>query len=108
MHSAPFDQREYYKRWYEKNKAREIARAIENNAKKRLSIKAYLDQLKTEKGCSECGYSKNPKALEFHHLRDKEHSIADMAHAAYSLDAINKEIDKCVILCSNCHRETHG
>ncbi len=42
--------------------------------------------------------------LTFHHVRGvKKMNIADMASRGYSLDAIQKEIAKCIVLCFNCH-----
>lgn len=55
--------------------------------------------------CNLCGYSKNPTALEFHHLnKDKEFDFNKMNR---SFSALLKEAKKCTLLCANCHRETH-
>jgi len=70
----------------------------------------YLDYkqklLKFKKnGCMVCGYNKCSRALEFHHLdpSKKEHTIANIR----SKDTLTTELDKCVLLCSNCHQEVH-
>ena len=58
--------------------------------------------------CKRCGYSKYPEVLEFHH-RDqtqKDFNISRKGHCR-SLDRVRKEIEKCDLLCANCHRETH-
>lgn len=56
--------------------------------------------------CSNCGYNKCSAALEFHHISDnKEFTIAG---AKYSWNKLEKEIKKCILLCSNCHRELHN
>lgn len=56
--------------------------------------------------CQCCGYNKCPAALEFHHVdpTKKEKSIANMRR---SWKYIKVELDKCVLVCSNCHREIH-
>jgi hypothetical protein len=57
--------------------------------------------------CKLCGYKKCPAALEFHH-RDptlKEFSWDRLRGQSWA--SIVKELDKCDLLCSNCHRETH-
>lgn len=56
--------------------------------------------------CVKCGYNKCPDALEFHHLRDKAESPAYII-ARWSWSRVKKELDKCQLICSNCHREEH-
>lgn len=58
-------------------------------------------------GCSICGYNKCPAALEFHHKDPNEKEFQINKRWSMSKEAILKEIDKCVLLCSNCHREEH-
>lgn len=55
--------------------------------------------------CCDCGYSSNLGAIEFHHLDPKEKKSAISATKTWS--DIKKELDKCVMLCANCHRERH-
>lgn len=55
--------------------------------------------------CKECGYNKCIYALEFHHLGNKEYAPTKMFQKGLSWDKIKKEIDKCELLCANCHRE---
>lgn len=58
--------------------------------------------------CIKCGYSKSPAALEFHH-RDpdqKDFSISQSTKVTLR-DNIKLELDKCDLVCSNCHREIH-
>jgi 5-methylcytosine-specific restriction endonuclease McrA len=58
--------------------------------------------------CKVCGYSKYTGALEFHHLDpSKKDRSVDMA-CGRSLDWFLNEIKKCVLLCSNCHREVEA
>lgn len=56
--------------------------------------------------CERCGYNKCPGALEFHHKNPsiKEFSIAASGNCK-SWDKIQAELDKCDLLCANCHRE---
>ena len=58
--------------------------------------------------CSKCGYSKNISALDFHHLQNKKYnlSIREMASAT-PIEELVKEVDKCIILCANCHLIEH-
>jgi hypothetical protein len=56
------------------------------------------------KGCSICGYKKCLAALEYHPLFSKERAVSKSFH---SIRKIKEEIKKCIVVCSNCHREIH-
>lgn len=55
--------------------------------------------------CYSCG-NKNPICLDFHHLNPKEKSfdISKMIKNGMPINAIKHEINKCIVLCANCHR----
>ncbi len=56
--------------------------------------------------CVDCNYSGHPAVFDFHHINsDKEFTISSRALASFN--AIKKELDKCELLCSNCHRIRH-
>lgn len=57
--------------------------------------------------CFICSYDKCIKALEFHHLdpTQKDFSISTISK---SFETVKSELDKCVLLCANCHREVHA
>ena len=57
--------------------------------------------------CQRCNYRKTISALEFHHRdpNDKLYSWSEMRGQKW--DVITKELDKCDLLCANCHREVH-
>ena len=76
--------------------------------KRSLKFKLLAVEYKGGK-CEICGYDKYVGALEFHH-RDpskKDFGIGTCTHG-HSLNEIKRELDKCDLLCSNCHREKHG
>lgn len=58
--------------------------------------------------CEVCGYAKCDAALDFHHndASQKDFGISDSGHCCLT-DEIKKELDKCRLLCANCHRELH-
>ncbi len=58
--------------------------------------------------CSKCGYAKNLAALAFHHVDGKEFQLDARALSNRKLNPILEEIAKCVLLCHNCHAETHN
>src|SRR5262245_22450654 len=59
--------------------------------------------------CSLCGYNRCAEALEFHHLdpEKKDFTISDRGYSQ-SWEKIKNELDKCIMLCANCHREVHA
>ena len=72
----------------------------------RKNVKEKIIELLGGK-CIECTYNKSHRALHPHHLSDKEFAIG--GNGAYnSLEKILKEIKKCILLCSNCHRPKHS
>jgi hypothetical protein len=61
-------------------------------------------------GCANCGYSNCQAALEFHHLdpETKSSSISQMMTCPRSIEIIYDECEKCIMVCSNCHKELHS
>jgi len=58
-----------------------------------------------ENGCSICGYNKCKRSLVFHHANpvDKVFEI----HHHLNIQDLFKELNKCILLCANCHGEIH-
>lgn len=69
--------------------------------------KEYIEKIKDGGRCEFCG-EKNKICLEFHH-RDKNSKLFDVCSEKhkYSLEEIKREIDKCYLLCRNCHMKVH-
>ena len=59
--------------------------------------------------CEKCGYNRCIDALEFHHNNSskKDFSISEKGYTR-SWDKVKEELDKCSLLCANCHREIHA
>ena len=59
--------------------------------------------------CQICTYNKCNSALDFHHIdpAEKDFSISSCSKNAAAWDKIIQEVKKCILLCSNCHRELH-
>lgn len=58
--------------------------------------------------CISCDYKTYQGALEFHHLDPNEKDFNIGQVKCRSLNAIKSELDKCILLCANCHREIHA
>lgn len=97
---------------YVENK-RAILTDEERQAKKYEWIKSRRQRLKEKaveyKGgcCEKCGYDKCSWALDFHHIDPSEKDFSFSQFSTRSWDNMKVEIDKCMMLCSNCHRELH-
>jgi predicted HNH restriction endonuclease len=59
--------------------------------------------------CQICGYSNCSEVLEFHHLAadKKDFGISQKGYTR-SWEKVRLELDKCIMLCANCHREIHA
>ena len=67
-----------------------------------------LDAVEYKGGsCEKCGYDKYPDVLEFHHLDPTEKEAAWNKMRLWNWKKITAELDKCSMLCANCHREVH-
>lgn len=55
--------------------------------------------------CSICGYNRCIAALEFHHTDKSRKSPSFTYIRGWSLENIRKELEECILVCSNCHRE---
>jgi hypothetical protein len=74
-----------------------------------IERKLYLVNLRGGK-CEKCGYSKNLAAFDFHHIDPKNKNFQlDVRKLSNSkMEYILNEFNKCLVLCSNCHRELHN
>lgn len=70
--------------------------------------KEILDKTKEGKSCVRCGYSECVEALDYHHIdpTTKKDTVARLL-THYNVEDGLKEIEKCVLLCANCHRLYH-
>ena len=65
--------------------------------------KALLALLKCLKGCETCGFRGHPQALTFDHIDPSTKSFSVANYGACSWKALLDEIEKCRVLCANCH-----
>ena len=77
-------------------------------AKRRKKIrKTAIDYLGGK--CRVCGYYRCIAALDFHHLDESKKKFGlSQRGMTRSWEKTRNELEKCVLLCSNCHRELHA
>lgn len=94
---------EYGHQWYEqhKEKRKRILRA--QKRVRRETAREYVLQILRDSGCVDCG-EKDPVVLDFDHVEKKTLDISVMIHRGHLVESLKKEISKCQIRCSNCHR----
>ena len=82
--------------------------ASEAVQKRREKTKELLVEYKGGK-CEICGYDKCVEALEFHHINpdEKDFGIGQKGYTR-SFERNKAEVDKCILVCANCHREIHN
>lgn len=99
---------EYYKRRGKEGASVYCKKCTNNQTTERSQVfKKLIVQYKG--GCCErCGYDKSISALEFHHTNpEKKDFILGGLKNKVITDKIKEELDKCIMVCANCHREIH-
>ncbi len=97
--------------YYYKNQSRQKELALIRKQKYIEKRRNYIDQFKGSKACMDCGRIYPPWIMDFDH-REGEIKIASISWMALrgisNFEKIKKEITKCDVVCSNCHRQrTH-
>lgn len=85
------------------NERRKVTR-YERNKK----IQKLFEEWKIKQGCSICEYNKCGKALDFHHLYNKQFRISARdwwSYKNYNSKRVENELKKCILVCKNCHME---
>ena len=107
-------QQTYHKKKYYNNKENiDVELLREEWREQKLKIikerRIFINEYKSTCTCQKCGDTR-PYVLDFHHLdgNDKDYLVSQMQYSTYSKERIIKEMEKCVILCSNCHRKVHA
>lgn len=97
--------RESSKLWYTKNASKQIT----SNKKYQRKNKLWLEDLKKTLKCNRCSEAESC-CLDFHHIdpKSKEYNLCQMINQGCSQQTILEEIEKCEVLCANCHRKHHA
>jgi hypothetical protein len=103
-------QKEYQREWIRKNQTQKEKNLL--SAKKRkIKNKLLLEKYKIDTGCycRSCGIYDHPVCMDFHHLNgeDKKDTVSSLSSTGYKWETVKNEIDKCIMICSSCHRKIH-
>jgi hypothetical protein len=89
--------------YYERNKAKMLDYKWERQQRKREEARVYVWEYLKRHPCEHC-HESDPIVLTFHHVRgQKRMNVAELVNRGYLVSVIQEEIDKCIVLCSNCH-----
>ena len=99
--------RAYNKNYYSENYDAERIRLKRRQNEQRQVLEQYFREVKTK--CSRCGEGRFA-ALDFHHKdpSTKEITLSEAFNRIWSLEKVKKEVNKCEVICSNCHRVEHS
>jgi len=101
--------RAYGRDYYRRNRERLLQKQAEKNKQFAEKRRQWLVNYKSGLKCARCGES-HPATLTFHHVKplDKSFAIGDTRFTLkISLKRLLAEIDKCEVLCANCHAKEH-
>ena len=94
-----------------------LSKVIKHGKKKKISNTEAVESWRKRKKkalveykggkCQCCGYSRCIEALEFHHLDPNIKSFT-ISGKSKSFNSLKSEVDKCILVCSNCHKEIHA
>jgi len=80
---------------------------LKHNKQHRETLRQNLIEYKTGLKCEICNESR-PWCLAFHHHNnDKDDAISQLVSRMCSWDRVLKEIEKCTVVCHNCHADIH-
>jgi hypothetical protein len=89
-----------------KDRPKRQIKPVRDTSEYRVNVKQRLIDYKGGK-CQICGYNRCINALEFHHINPKEKDFT-ISGGTKSFNTLKLEVDKCILVCSNCHREIHA
>lgn len=81
-------------------------KAVAHRTSRRRELRDYLRELRKDVPCADCGGIFPPTCMDWDHTdpSQKEFNIAKAVSELYTKEKIHAEIDKCELVCANCHR----
>ncbi|QKY21270.1 HNH endonuclease [Halolamina sp. CBA1230] len=91
-------------RWHYRNREWNTERTLN----RRAELQSWVDERSADAGCARCGESA-PACLDFHHRDpgEKSRSVSRLIVDGVSRERLREEMEKCTVLCANCHRKEH-
>ncbi len=99
--------RQYNREWYHNQSPEWKARKRKRSSDRHDRIYSFVADYKRAHGCVKCDETE-PVALDFHHIKDKELEVSNAVRAGWAEARLLAEMEKCVVICSNCHRKVHA
>jgi hypothetical protein len=101
-----------YARVYAINRLKEKKEEINKKNKERSlkyhkEAKEFINNYKYGKSCERCGYNEHSEILQFHHKNPKDKLFRLAEIGTKKIPIIKAEIEKCILLCPNCHAFIH-
>ena len=88
--------------WHQKNKTKRNKNlSTRNKQRKREAVETFGNR------CYDCGNTFPDCCFDFHHLDSDSKDMNPSAVLRLSKERIETELEKCVLLCANCHRIRH-
>jgi len=79
----------------------------ERDKRRRKAVRQFIRKYLFDMACADCGES-DIWCLDFDHIiGDKKFNISAAVRLRVGLDTLKAELEKCIVLCSNCHRRAH-
>ena len=95
--------RQYVNKHYADNREVYIRRALDRNDRIRAQLREYLSDCLATHPCVDCGEC-DMVVLQFDHVRGKKlYGVGEMIRRISSLASVKAEIEKCDVVCANCH-----
>jgi hypothetical protein len=97
--------RDRMRRWREENPEDYRAAKERHRETGRRKAREYVYAIKAETPCADCGQRFDPVCMDFDHVTgEKESAVSILMARGAALSTLQREIAKCEVVCSNCHR----
>lgn len=89
--------------WYYANREHHLQNVMNHTLNNRQRLKDYVGDYLSRNPCVVCGET-DPVVLEFDHIQGKHAAISELIRLNVPLPRLQEEIEKCQVLCCNCHK----